>query len=614
MASNLPLSTMFITLVLTLLSISLQIEQANARPTVREIRNNREFDRLIKHHKEMTGLPVIVDYYSDGCGPCRQIAPHFKRLAKQYKDKAVFAKVNVDRNRETSARQQIRSMPTFQAYLLGKKRQQFSGADIRSLQSITQQLSYEAAKYDVELTKDNLMKFYKGLGEKTPHGASDAKASLQADKILDKCGEGGPKHYKMTQRLKKKYGTMPSTIKWSKNSGAKKGKGSDQKKAKKSGKNNRPNLHLASMDELLAEIETRREKEEEEREENETSTAGDATVSLYKPESTPLTERMVIVGGGPAGLAAAVYAARAGLKPVVVAPSEGGQLQGKGVLVENFPGVEGVTGPVIVHDMRKQAAAFGTRFHEEMVKSVDLSAASSGGPFTIHTETATIKSHAIVVATGADSRWLGAEGEYDFRGGGVSTCATCDGFLFRDKPVVVIGGGDTAMEDALVLSRTSSKVTVIHRRDSFRASHILAKRVLENPNIDVRWNSTVEAFLGEFTKDGEPLLTHVRIRDKSTGDLEKFKADGAFVAIGHVPNTKILDSSAIDMDESGYLITQADTSKTSVPGVFAAGDVADRVYRQAITSAGSGAMAALDAERWLSEHGVDNVASMKTEL
>ena len=160
---------------------------ALSRPTVREIRNNREFERLIKHHKEMTGLPVIVDYYSDGCGPCRQIAPHFKRLAKKYKNKAVFAKVNVDRNRETSARQQIRSMPTFQAYLLGKKRQQFSGADLRQLQSISQQLSYEAVKYDVELTKDNLVEFYKGLGDRTPHGADDAKAATQAEKILGKC-------------------------------------------------------------------------------------------------------------------------------------------------------------------------------------------------------------------------------------------------------------------------------------------------------------------------------------------------------------------------------------------------------------------------------------------
>eukprot|EP00946_MAST-07B_sp_MAST-7B-sp1_P001132 g1132.t1 len=592
---------------------------ASARPTVREIRNNREFERLIKHHKEMTGLPVIVDYYSDGCGPCRQIAPHFKRLAKKYKNKAVFAKVNVDRNRETSSRQQIRSMPTFQAYLLGKKRQQFSGADLRQLQSISQQLSYEAAKYDVELTKENLVDFYKGLGDRTPHGADDGKAAAQAEKILEKCGEGGPRHYKMSQRLKKKYGTKPATIKWSENSGAKGSKKGSGKPSKKTGKKNKPNLHLASMEELMAELEVRREREEEEKEKNGTSTDGDAEsdVPIYK--ASPATERIVVVGAGPAGLAAAVYAARAGLKPVVIAPLEGGQLQGKGVLVENFPGVAGVTGPVIVHDMRKQAAEFGTRFHEELVKHIDIPAEGTvGGVFTVRTESATIKTHTVIMATGADSRWLGAEGEYEFRGGGVSSCATCDGFLFRDKPVVVIGGGDTAMEDAMVLSRTSSKVTVIHRRDSFRASHILAKRVLENPKVDVKWNTTVEAFLGKFTKDGEPLLTHVRIRDKNTGSVVKFQADGAFVAIGHDPNTKVLDSGDINMDEGGYIITQADSCRTSVPGIFAAGDVADRVYRQAITSAGSGAMAALDAERWLSEHGINDVgdeaSASKTEL
>lgn len=284
------------------------------------------------------------------------------------------------------------------------------------------------------------------------------------------------------------------------------------------------------------------------------------------------------------------------------------------MLVENFPGVEGVTGPVIVYDMRKQAAAFGTRFLEELADSVDLNGGQ--GPFTVKTKSHTVTAHTLIVATGADSRWLGAEGEYEFRGGGVSSCATCDGFLFRDKPVVVIGGGDTAMEDAMVLARTSSSVTIIHRRDTFRASHILAKRVLENPTISVRWNSTVEGFEGTKTNDGEPLLTHVNIKSKVTGEVERFAADGAFVAIGHDPNTKYLDGT-IRMDEGGYIVTEADCSRTSVPGVFAAGDVADRVYRQAITSAGSGAMAALDAERWLSEHGVhdgNDQSGAKSEL
>jgi len=294
--------------------------------------------------------------------------------------------------------------------------------------------------------------------------------------------------------------------------------------------------------------------------------------------------------------------ARAGLKPVVIAPLEGGQLQGKGVLVENFPGVAGVTGPAIVFDMRKQAAEFGTRFLEEKVTTIDADA--TGKSFIVTTEKHQVVAHTIILATGADSRWLDVAGEYQYRGGGVSSCATCDGFLFRDKPVVVIGGGDTAMEDALVLARTSSVVTVLHRRDSFRASHILAQRVLEHPNIQVKWNTTVVSFDGSNTTDGEPMLSSVKVRNVNTLEEEDLAVEGAFVAIGHDPNTKYMKEGLLDMDQGGYVITQPDTCKTSVPGVFAAGDVADRVYRQAITSAGSGAMAALDAERWLSESGL----------
>jgi thioredoxin-disulfide reductase len=549
-----------------------------------------------QHHKTETGLPVIVDYYSDGCGPCRQIAPHFKKLAKQYKNKVVFAKVNVDRNRETSGKQQIRSMPTFQAYLLGKKRKQFSGADMNSLQSITSQLSREAQKYQVEITDDGLKEYYLGIKD-CPHAENEAKAAAQATKILEKMGTGGPAHYKMVQRLKKKYGKAPPTTK---RDNMKKKK--EKKKSKKvNGKSNKPNLHLASMEQLLNELEVRKEREEEEREANGTATTDEDEAAVAPYVASGFTERVVIIGAGPAGLAAAVYAARAGLKPVVVAPLEGGQLQGKGVLVENFPGVSGITGPVIVFDMRKQAAQFGTRFLEEKVTSIDT---SGGTPFKIVTEKETITAHTVILATGADSRWLGAEGEYMYRGGGVSSCATCDGFLFRDKPVVVIGGGDTAMEDALVLARTSSNVTVLHRRDTFRASHILAKRVLEHPTIYVRWNTTVVAFNGKNTTDGEPVLSHVRVLNKNTNEYENIQVDGAFVAIGHDPNTKYIQGVDLDMDSGGYVLTKPDTSKTSVPGVFAAGDVADRVYRQAITSSGSGAMAALDAERWLSEEGV----------
>ena len=578
-----------------------------ARPLVRNIRTDREFQRLLKHHKEVTGLPVIVDYFSHGCGPCRMIAPRFKALAKQYKGKAVFAKVDVDRNRETSSRQQIRSMPTFQAYLLGKKRRQFSGADEHSLRQITQQLSAEAAKYDVLMTLEDVKNYYTSLGDKTPYANDEAKLAAQAEKIMAKAGDGGPGQYKMIQRLKKKYSSAPNFVKRS--SQAKSGADTQPKRTERRAPSShpaKPNLHLAKMEELLAEIEKRRELEEEKRQEESEGEGEDddedplSKLPKYADDGSGFPERVVIVGAGPAGLAAAVYAARAGLTPVVVAPPEGGQLQGKGVLVENFPGISGVTGPIIVNDMLKQAAHFGTRFHHELALGVDTSVR----PFRIETTTMNISTHALILATGANSRWLGVEGEYTFRGGGVSTCATCDGFLFRDQPVIVVGGGDTAMEDALVLARTAASVTVVHRRDTFRASHILATRVKEHASISIRWNSTLVKFSGTNTSEGEPILSHVHIRDGNTGDIEKVSASGAFIAIGHEPNTQFVKGDAVRKDAAGYLWTTPYSSKTSIEGLFAAGDVADKVYRQAITSAGSGAMAALDAERWLSEHGI----------
>jgi len=289
-------------------------------------------------------------------------------------------------------------------------------------------------------------------------------------------------------------------------------------------------------------------------------------------------------------------------------------------MVENYPAVQGVTGPVIVGEMMTQAAEFGTVFEQNMVEEIDVTTR----PFTIRTNFTTIKTHTIILATGADSNWLGIEGEQEYRGGGVSSCATCDGFLYREQEVVVIGGGDTAMEDALVLARTSSKVTVIHRRDSFRASHTLAQRVLQNDKITVRWNATTVKFEGETvqapgddegtTVDMEQ-LTKVHIKDVSTGEIETINCGAAFVAIGHSPNTGIV-SGKLTMDKTGYVIPKGDGSTyTSVEGVFAAGDVSDSVYRQAITSAGSGAMAALDAERWLSEQGIgDEAAEFEAEM
>jgi len=325
-------------------------------------------------------------------------------------------------------------------------------------------------------------------------------------------------------------------------------------------------------------------------------------------------ERVVILGGGPAGLAAAIYAARAGLKPVVVAPPFGGQLMGKGVDVENYPGLLEQTGPGVVMLMQKQAASFGTLFLEQSVVKVEL-APSGGGPFVLHTNHSVVKCHALVVATGADSKWLGVPGEWAFRGGGVSTCATCDGFLFRDKPVVVVGGGDTAMEDALVLARTSSTVTVVARSGSFRASKAMAARVLAHPKITVLWHAQVVRFEGRATAGTEgdddyvhPALRRVVVAMSPPGQGASettLEVAAAFVAIGHSPNTQLFAGQlATTAGHAGYLAVAAGSTATSVPGVFAAGDVADHVYRQAITSAGSGAMAALDAERYLSERGL----------
>lgn len=329
-------------------------------------------------------------------------------------------------------------------------------------------------------------------------------------------------------------------------------------------------------------------------------------VSVIKP-----VEKVVIIGGGPAGLSAAVYAARAGLEPLVIAPSFGGQLLGKGVDVENYPGVVGydATGRGIITIMRRQANFFKTRMVPESVIKINSMNSAAGEEFELvlnDTKSTIVKAKSVIVATGASSRWLGVPGEYELRGGGVSSCATCDGFLFRDRPVVVIGGGDTAMEEALVLARTSSKVTIIHRRDKFRASKILAKRVFDHQKIEIKWNTIVKAFESKVHEEsGKTVLAHVNVETVEGEKKQQLKVacDGAFIAIGHDPNTKFLKGH-LEMNDAGYLVTDNESTKTSVDGVFAAGDVADHVYRQAVTSAGSGAMSALDAERYLSMNGV----------
>ncbi len=299
---------------------------------------------------------------------------------------------------------------------------------------------------------------------------------------------------------------------------------------------------------------------------------------------------VVIIGSGCAGLTAAIYAARANLKPLVIRGHEAGGQLSLTTLVENYPGFpKGVQGPELIEMMQKQAAEFGADFKEGDVTRVDL----SRRPFRVEFGKEQIETRTLIVASGASAKMLGLDSEKRLLGHGVSTCATCDGYFFRGKEVAVVGGGDTAAEDALFLTRYANRVSVIHRRDQLRASKIMAERLLRNEKIKPVWNSTVTDVLDPEKSQ----VTGVRLKNVNTGEETLYPCDGLFIGIGHSPNATLFKGQ-IDMDELGYLKT-VNGSKTNVPGVFAAGDVQDRVYRQAITAAGSGCMAAIDAERFL---------------
>ena len=323
------------------------------------------------------------------------------------------------------------------------------------------------------------------------------------------------------------------------------------------------------------------------------------------PDTLPT--RVLIIGAGPAGYTAAIYAARAGMDPVLVSGLQpGGQLMIT-TDVENYPGFEhAIQGPFLMDQMEKQARHVGTRIISDLVMDVDF----SRRPFRCTGDSGDIYlADTVIIATGAQARWLGLPSEKRLQGAGVSACATCDGFFYRGKQVAVIGGGNTAVEEALFLTHHASKVTLVHRRDSLRAERILQRRLFENPKVDVMWDTAVEEVLGS----GQPeVVTGLRVRHVKTGALQDLPVDGVFIAIGHTPNTTVFRGQ-VELDTEGYVVTPPGLTGTSVPGVFAAGDVQDKHWRQAITAAGTGCIAALEAERFLTVEAAPAVTAQAAE-
>ena len=304
--------------------------------------------------------------------------------------------------------------------------------------------------------------------------------------------------------------------------------------------------------------------------------------------------KVIIIGSGPAGLTAAVYAARANLEPLVFEGSQpGGQLTIT-TDVENFPGFpDGIMGPDLMEKMRNQAVRFGAKCEYKTVDKADL----TNSPFSVWVKDDKYTADTIIISTGASARLLGLDSESELMGYGVSACATCDGFFFKEKEVLVVGGGDSAAEEAIFLTKFASKVTIVHRRDEFRASKIMQERVLKNKNIEIMWNSAVDDIIG--SKDTG--VTGAVIKDTVSNDTREVICDGIFMAIGHVPNTGVFNNQ-LRLDDKGYIVTEPGTTNTNIPGVFACGDVQDQIYRQAVTAAGTGCMSAIDAEHWLENY------------
>jgi len=314
--------------------------------------------------------------------------------------------------------------------------------------------------------------------------------------------------------------------------------------------------------------------------------------------NTPRTVRVAIIGSGPAGWTAAIYAARALLNPVVIAGLQpGGQLTIT-TDVENYPGfADVIQGPWLMEQMRAQAEHVGTEIIEDIVVKADL----SQRPFRLTLDSGTeLLAETVIISTGAQAKWLGIESEAKYQGFGVSACATCDGFFYRGKEVIVVGGGNTAVEEALFLTNFASKVTVVHRRDEFRAERILQDRLFSNPKVEVIWNSAIDEIIGETNSFGGVNVTGARLKNVQTGETRELTADGVFIAIGHAPSSELF-AGQLETKQGGYLVVKPGTAATAIEGVWAAGDVTDDIYRQAVTAAGMGCMAALEAVRFLAE-------------
>jgi len=303
--------------------------------------------------------------------------------------------------------------------------------------------------------------------------------------------------------------------------------------------------------------------------------------------------RLIILGSGPAGYTAAIYAARANLEPVLIQGMEpGGQLMTT-TDVDNWPGEPaGIQGPEMMDQMKRQAERFETRIIFDHIQDADL----SNRPFTLTGDSGTYTCDALIIATGASAMYLGLPSEEEFKGKGVSACATCDGFFYKGQDVIVVGGGDSAVEEALFLANIANKVTVVHRRDEFRAEKIMQQKLFEKDNIDVVWNTELDEVLGDQTG-----VTGARLKNRESGDTQEMAVTGVFIAIGHKPNTDIFGDE-LDKDRAGYINTEANSTATNIPGVFAAGDVQDTVYRQAVTAAGTGCMAAMEVDKWLEKN------------